>query len=113
MKIETDGKLVTIYVNSNDQWHGKPLYTAIVQACLEKGIGGATVIRCLEGYGAGHHVHTPRLLELAESLPIRIEFVDTGERVAAVLEALEAMIGEGLVTIADVRMHRFTRSPSP
>src|SRR5262245_46079557 len=27
MKIESDGKLLTIYLNSSDQWHGRPLYT--------------------------------------------------------------------------------------
>ena len=32
MKTEVEAKLVTIYVNSTDQWHGKPLYSAIVRA---------------------------------------------------------------------------------
>ena len=40
MKIEADAKLVTIYVNSTDQWHGQPLYAAIVGLCKDRGIAG-------------------------------------------------------------------------
>ena len=64
MKVETPARLVTIYINSTDQWHGRPLYTAIVQLCREKGLAGATVTRAVEGFGAGQEVHTTRLLEL-------------------------------------------------
>jgi PII-like signaling protein len=51
--------------------HGKPLDVAEVQLCQERGLAGATVSRCVEGYGAGHHLHTARLLELSENLPVR------------------------------------------
>src|SRR5262245_7260001 len=80
MKIESDAQLVTIYLNSSDQWHGKPLYTAIVQLCQEQGIAGATVMRCVEGYGAHHRLHTYRLLDLTENLPIRIDIIDLPDR---------------------------------
>src|SRR5919108_6659652 len=58
MKIEGNAKQVTIFVNSTDQWHGRPLYGAIVALCQEKGIAGASVIRCVEGYGAHRQLHT-------------------------------------------------------
>jgi len=111
VKIEADAKLVTIYVNSTDQWRGQPLYSAIVQLCKDRGIAGATVGRCAEGYGGSRHVHTSRLLELSENLPVRIEVVDLAERIEPLLAALEPMIGEGLVTVADVRIRRFLPDP--
>src|SRR3982751_285056 len=101
MKIEADAKLVTIYVNSTDQHHGRPLYSAIVQLCQDKGIAGASVVRCAEGYGAGRRLHTTRLLELSENLPVRIEIIDIAERVEPFLAALAGMLGEGLVTVSD------------
>jgi PII-like signaling protein len=107
MKIELEAKQVTIFVNSTDQWHGRPLYTAIVQMCQQKGIAGASVTRCVEGYGASHHLHTSRLLELSENLPVRIDIVDLSERVEPLLAALEGMIGEGLVTVSDVHIIRY------
>lgn len=111
MKIEADAKLVTIYVNSTDQWHGQPLYSAIVQLCKDRGIAGATVNRCVEGFGGSGHLHTSRLLELSENLPVRIEVVDICERIEPLLAALEPMIGEGLVTVVDVRIRRFLPDP--
>jgi PII-like signaling protein len=111
MKVEMDAKQVTVFINSTDQWHGRALYSAIVQLCLEQGIAGATVSRCVEGYGAGHQLHTPRLLELSQNLPVRIDIVDLPERVGPLLASLDGMIGEGLVTVADVHVLRFLADP--
>jgi PII-like signaling protein len=111
MKVEVDAKLVTIYVNSTDQWHGRPLYTAIVQLCQQMGLAGASVTRCVEGYGAGHQLHTSRLLELSENLPVRIEIVDLPERIEPFLTSVASMIGEGLVTVSDVHILRFLPDP--
>ena len=113
MKIETDAKLVTIYVNSTDHYGGQALYSAIVQLCKDRGIAGTTVTRCVEGYGGGGHVHTTRLLELSENLPVRIEIIDIAERIEPLLAALEPMIGEGLVTVADVHVRRYLPDPKP
>jgi len=111
MIIETDAKLLTVYVNSTDQWHGQPLYSAIVQLCKDRGIAGATVSRCMEGYGGSGHLHTARLLELSENLPVRVEIVDIAERIDPLLPSLEPMISEGLLTIANVHIRRYLRDP--
>ena len=113
MKIEADAKQVTIFVNSTDQWHGRPLYTAIVQTCQQTGIAGASVTRRGEGYGASHRLHTTRLLELSENLPVRIDIVDLAERIEPLLAALEGMIGEGLVTVSDVHIIRYLPDAAP
>jgi PII-like signaling protein len=113
MMVEMDAKLVTIFVNSTDQWHGRALYSAIVQLCLQQGIAGASVTRCVEGYGAGHHLHTTRLLALSENLPVRIEIVDISERIEPLLTALEGMIGGGLVTVSNVHMLKYQPDPKP
>jgi hypothetical protein len=111
MKIEVDAKQVTIFVNSTDQWHGRPLYSAIVQLCQQKGIAGASVTRCVEGYGASHRLHTSRLLELSENLPVRIDIVDLPERIEPLLASLEEMVGEGLVAVSDVHIIRYLPNP--
>jgi PII-like signaling protein len=102
-----DARQVTIFINSTDQWHGRSLYSAIVQVCQEKGVAGATVTRCVEGYGAHHTLHTTRLLELSENLPVRIDIIDLPERIDPLLAALEDMIGEGLVTVSPVHIIRY------
>jgi PII-like signaling protein len=111
MKIEEEARLVTVYVNSTDQWHGRPLYSAIVQLCQDRGIAGATVTRCVEGYGAHHRLHTTRLLELSENLPLRIEIIDLPERIDPLLTTLGEMIGEGLVTVGLVHVMKYLPDP--
>src|SRR5262245_57388213 len=111
MKIEADARQVTVFVNSTDHFNHKPLYLAIVERCRERGVAGATVSRCTEGYGAGQQLHTTRLLELSENLPLRIDIVDVPERIDPLLADLEGMITEGLVTVANVRVLRFLADP--
>jgi PII-like signaling protein len=111
MKTDVPGKQLTIFVNSTDQWHGRSLYSAIEQLCQQQGIAGASVTRCAEGYGAGHRLHTARLLELSENLPIRIDIIDLPERIEPLLAALDGMIREGLVVVSDVRMIRYLPDP--
>ncbi len=113
MKVEVNAKHVMIFVNSTDQWHGRALYSAIVQLCQQQGIAGDSVTRCVEGYGAHHELHTTRLLELSENLPVRIDIVDLPVRVEPLLAGLEAMVGEGLITVSDVRIVRYQSGPVP
>ena len=111
MKIEADAKQVTVFVNSSDQRHGRPLYTAIVQLCAQRGIAGATASRCVEGYGASHALHTARLLELSENVPLRIDIIDLPERIDPLLPELGELVGAGLITVANVRILRFLPDP--
>jgi PII-like signaling protein len=111
LKIEGPAKKVRIYVGESDQWHGQPLYAAIVRRAREHGLAGATVLRGIEGYGATSRLHTARILRLSEDLPMVIELVDLEERVNAFLPALDEMVTEGLVTIQDVHVLRYVANP--
>jgi PII-like signaling protein len=111
MKVETDARQVTIYINGTDQYHGRTLYSAIVHLCKEHGIAGATVSRCVEGYGVHKQLHTTRLLELTENLPVRIDIIDVAERIDPLLTTLDGMIGEGLVVVTNVHIRRFQPEP--
>jgi PII-like signaling protein len=94
-------KKVIIYVNEDAKFHHHLLYQAVLKFLLDRGAPGASAIRCLEGFGSHHQLHTPKLEALAEHLPIRIEFVDTPERVEALLPDLAAMVTDGLISIQD------------
>ncbi len=113
MKIEGTGLLARIYIGESDQWHGRPLYEAIVHLLRERGIAGATVIRGIEGFGAKQHLHTTRILRLSEDLPILVEVVDEEERLRAVLPELDAMVSEGLITLERVEVLAYRATPKP
>ena len=104
MKIEGVGLLARIYIGESDTWHGRPLYEAIVHLLRERGLAGATVLRGIEGFGAKQHLHTTRILSLSSDLPVLIEVVDQEDRVRAVLSELDAMVGEGLITLERVEV---------
>jgi PII-like signaling protein len=104
VKIEGTGLLARIYIGESDNWHGRPLYDAIVQLLRERGMAGATVLRGIEGFGAKQHLHTTRILSLSQDLPVLIEVVDQEERLRAVLPELDAMVGDGLITVERVEV---------
>ena len=80
MSLPTEGKLLRIFVGEADHWHGKPLYEAIVVEARRRGLAGATVIKGCMGFGAHSRIHTAKLLELSQDLPIVIEIVDEPRR---------------------------------
>jgi PII-like signaling protein len=104
MKIEGTGLLARIYIGESDTWHGRPLYDAIVNLLRERGLAGATVLRGIEGFGAKQHLHTTRILSLSQDLPVLIEVVDQEDRLRAILPELDAMVGDGLITLEKVEV---------
>jgi PII-like signaling protein len=112
MKIEGEGQLLRIFIGESDRWHGRPLAEAIVRTAREAGLAGATVLRGVEGFGANSRIHTTKILRLSEDLPVVIEIVDQTERIQAILPTLDAMVGEGLITLERVHViaYRHERS---
>ncbi len=101
MNITGPGKVISIYIGGRDQWRGKALYNAIVLLARSKGMAGATVTQGLEGYGASSRVHRVSLLDLSTDLPIKVEIVDTQEKIENFLPELMPMVEGGLVTVRD------------
>ncbi len=60
-------------------------------------VRGVTVFRGITGFGVSGKVHSSTLLDMSLDLPVVIEFFDSPERVAAVLEHLKGMIKPGHV----------------
>ncbi|MEU6281669.1 DUF190 domain-containing protein [Streptomyces sp. NPDC047028] len=92
---------LTVYLDEDDTWHHRPLYSEIVHRAHAAGLAGASVFRGIEGYGASSRIHTSRLLSLSEDLPVAVVVVDTEERVRAFLPQLGELVGDGLVTLEE------------
>ena len=110
MKIEGNGKGITIFIGESDRWHGKPLYAAIVERAKTEGMAGATVMRGIMGFGANSRIHSASILRLSEDLPIVIEMVDTPERIDGFLPILDEMVEEGMVMTWDVVIEKYVHS---
>lgn len=109
MDLPTEAELLRVFIGEGDSYHGRPLYEAIVEAARNRGLGGATVLRGVVGYGVGAQIHTAHILRLSEHLPMVIEIIDRPDRIAEFLPELDQMIGEGLATLEKVRVIAFRR----
>jgi PII-like signaling protein len=112
MKIEGEARRVRVYIGESDQCHGKPLFTAIVERCRREGLAGATVLRGIEGYGANSRIHTARILQLSEDLPIVVDIVDRAEKIDRLLPILDEMVTEGLITVETVQIVKYVHGRS-
>lgn len=112
MKLPSEGKLLRIFVSEADRWHGMPLYEEIIRLAKNMKMAGATAIKGFVGFGCKSHMHTAKLLELSEDLPIIIEMVDSEEKINQFIPHIDEMVKEGLVTLekANVIMYRANSS---
>jgi PII-like signaling protein len=108
MDLETDARLLRIFIGESDTHDGRPLYQAIVELLRREGLAGATVLRGIEGFGKSSRLHAAHILRLSEDLPLVIEVVDINEKIEAILPALDEMVGDGLITLerVEVRVYR-------
>jgi len=107
------GAILRVYVGEGDHFNGKPLHEAVVEAALESGLAGATVLRGILGYGAHHRIHSSRILRLSGELPLVIQIIDREDKLRAFLPRLDEMIAEGMASIepAEVIFYRATGDP--
>jgi PII-like signaling protein len=54
------------------------------------------------GFGSHEQVHNPRSEYAGEHRPLRIEFIDTAERVEELLPTLYEMVTDGLIGVQDI-----------
>jgi PII-like signaling protein len=99
-------KKVSIYVGEDHKYHGQSVYSAILDFLFYRGVSGANVVRGMAGFGADHHMHTTRIEVLTQNLPVKIEFIDSPEKVEELLPKLHEMVGTGLIEVQDTNVFK-------
>lgn len=112
MRTLHDAVLLRVHTSEQDKCGGKPFYEAVVLKARELGLRGATVLRGVIGYGHDSHIHTSKILDLSQDLPLIVEIIDDEERINAFLPVLDQMMETGTVTLERVRVLRYG-SPEP
>ena len=105
--LDGDRVLMRIFIGEKDQYEKKPLYRALLEMFRREGIAGATVLRGIAGYGAKSHMHDASIMRLSMDLPIVVEVVDTEDHIDGILDRLDGMVREGLVTLEKARVVRY------
>jgi uncharacterized protein len=99
-------KKVTVYVMEGQTYHGTACYAAVLDYLFFRGISDATVVRGVAGFGTDHKMHTSRLVDLADQMPIKVEFIESAERVEEVLPKLTEIAKDGFIEVQDTTVIR-------
>ena len=113
MHIPREAALLRIFIGENDRCEGRPLCEALVLKARQMHLGGATVLRGPMGFGHSSRLHTAKILRLSEDLPLVIEIVDSGEKIEGFLDAIEPMMGSGLITLEKVQVIQYGPPGTP
>jgi len=99
----TAGKAVkvSIYLSEGSTHHGISIYASILDFLFFRGISGVTVLKGIAGFGADHHIHSAGFVEISDHLPIKIEFIESREKVDELLGKLEEMVGSGMIELQE------------
>lgn len=96
---------LTVHLADGEQYHHRPVYSEIVHRAHRAGLAGASVFRGMEGFGrTARAIHTTRLLDLADNLPLLVVIIDTPERIQAFLPELREVSPHSLVTVEEVAL---------
>jgi uncharacterized protein len=98
-----------IYIGESDRWNGLPLAAALLNTLKEQGLAGATMFHGAAGFGSHRRMHAETNEILSIGLPVVIEVVDSVGKIDSALEAVREMVGEGMITVEDIRMEQLTR----
>ena len=109
MKTQNTEKLLRIFLDEKDKHNLKPMYEEIISLAKKHGMSGASAIKGFIGFGVKSHIHTAKLLELSENLPIIIEIIDTENKINSFLQVLDGVLQDGLVTLENVNTIRYTK----
>ena len=97
-------KKVTIYINEDTRHHMDALWSAVLHFLRSKHVAGATVLRPVAGFGAHQALHSMDQEERMEHMPMRIEFIDSVERVDELLPTLYDMVEDGIIEVQDTNV---------
>ncbi len=95
-------KKVTVYVNQDTRAHMEPLWSAILSFLRSRHVAGASLFWADMGFGSHEQLHNPQSEYAGEHRPLRIEFIDTAERVEELLPTLYEMVTDGLIAVQDI-----------
>lgn len=101
---------VTIYVSDGAKHHGIPVYSSILDFLFYRGVSGATVIKGIAGFGADRHMRSASIVEISDHLPLKIEFIESPEKVSELLGKLEELAGSGMIEVQETTVAKPAQS---
>ena len=97
---------VSIYVSEGSTHHGFAAASSILDYLFYRGVSGAMVSKGVAGFGADHHLHTASTVELSDKLPVKVEFIESPEKVDELMGKLQELCGSGMIEVQETTIVR-------
>jgi PII-like signaling protein len=104
---------VSIYLSEGANRHGISTYSSVLDFLFFRGVSGATVLKGVAGFGADHHIHSAGFVEISDHLPVKIEFIETREKVDELLGKLEELVGSGMIELQETTVAKPAQTSKP
>lgn len=104
---------VSIYLSEGANRHGVSTYSSVLDFLFFRGVSGATVLKGIAGFGADHHIHSSSFVEISDHLPVKIEFIESREKVNELLGKLEELVGSGMIEVQETMVAKPAQTSKP
>lgn len=104
---------VSIYLSEGANRHGVSTYSSVLDFLFFRGVSGATVLKGIAGFGADHHIHSSSFVEISDHLPVKIEFIESREKVNELLGKLEELVGSGMIEVQETTVAKPAQASKP
>ena len=104
MDLVGKAKRVRIYLSEGEKVGHQPAWMAMLEFLRRENAQGATLVRGVSGFGATGRIHTPHLVDVAQDLPVVIEWIDAPDVVERLLPRVKGMVARGLITVDDTEI---------
>jgi len=104
---------VSIYLSEGSRHHGVASESSILDFLFTQAVCGASVFKGVAGFGADHHLHSASYVELSDRLPVKIEFIETKEKVDELMEKLMELAGTGMIEVQETMIVKPVRALKP
>lgn len=108
METLKQAKILRVYLSNTDKIAHQEAYEYLAYLAKKEGLGGVTVFKGIMGYGTSCKVSSEKFWSVSEKYPVRMEFVDSEEKIMKFVEKIEPIIDKMskgcLVTIQDTEI---------
>ncbi|KTD05270.1 DUF190 domain-containing protein [Fluoribacter gormanii] len=88
---------VSIYINEADKWQHRPLHLELLSMLDKAEIASGMVLRAVAGFTLKNPVVSASLVDIGSKLPLVVQFIDTMDKVDAILPKVKEMVGNRLI----------------
>lgn len=108
MRFDDRRKKISIYINRRDRYAGRKLYRYLLKAFYDMEVSGCTVFKSDVSYGTTFKIHSLRKFSLRRNKGLLLQVIETERKFHEIMSLLDKVIPNGIVTVEDVSMTRYT-----